>query len=163
MWLIIWICTVYLLGKGGGFKKSTEYNAIRIAIRKNVLQYVLETKILQYIGKPIILHSPKGYVEDMADTNVQWMEAGVTDVNSTKVYRIISKIRSHLPQCMQTVEGYVDDMADTNVQWMDEGVRDISSTKVIMIMVDSMLTQVLCPDDETWHTMTVLSCLTCTN
>ena len=29
-----------------------------IAIRKNVLQYVSETKILQYIGKPIILHSP---------------------------------------------------------------------------------------------------------
>ena len=30
--------------------------------RKNVLQYVLETKILQYIGKPIILHSPNNWL-----------------------------------------------------------------------------------------------------
>ena len=48
-------------------------NTIHIAIRKNVLQYVLETKILQYIGKPIKLHSPKykpiNYDADNIDNN----------------------------------------------------------------------------------------------
>ena len=43
------------------YRKNIElvYKTQYIAIRKNVLQYVLETKILQYIGKPIILHSPR--------------------------------------------------------------------------------------------------------
>ena len=40
------------------------------------------------------MQTVEGYVDDMADTNVQWMDEGVTDLSSTKVNMIILVIRS---------------------------------------------------------------------